>query len=232
LRPCPQEEPPAAAPVRRASLSGGCYLSMGLLVLLLGLVFASTYVYRHFAVAQLPREAAFRCGVRYEDPLSPPRGAPLELREDVAIYLEENYEHISVPLPRFGGSHPADIIHDFQRGLTAYHDIALDRCYVTELNGTAVMPPRSLRELLLNVKKGTYLPQTYLIREEMTAAERVRDTEQLGSFIHRLCRGRETFRLKRRSTWPRMSRREAGSCHRIRHFENTFVVETVICKTS
>lgn len=29
-----------------------------------------------------------------------------------------------------------------------------------------------------------------------------------------------------------ISRREAGDCHRIRHFENTFVVETVICKKS
>lgn len=29
-----------------------------------------------------------------------------------------------------------------------------------------------------------------------------------------------------------ISRREAGNCHHIRHFENTFVVETVICKKS
>lgn len=29
-----------------------------------------------------------------------------------------------------------------------------------------------------------------------------------------------------------ISRREAENCHRIRHFENTFVVETVICKKS
>lgn len=29
-----------------------------------------------------------------------------------------------------------------------------------------------------------------------------------------------------------ISRREAANCHRIRHFENTFVVETVICQKS
>lgn len=38
------------------------------------------------------------------------------------------------------------------QGLTAYHDIALDKCYVTELNTTVVMPPRNLWELLINVK--------------------------------------------------------------------------------
>lgn len=38
------------------------------------------------------------------------------------------------------------------QGLTAYHDIALDKCYVIELNTTIVMPPRNLWELLINVK--------------------------------------------------------------------------------
>lgn len=40
----------------------------------------------------------------------------------------------------------------FSQGLTAYHDIALDKCYVIELNTTIVMPPRNLWELLINVK--------------------------------------------------------------------------------
>ncbi|XP_050834039.1 integral membrane protein 2C isoform X3 [Serinus canaria] len=231
---------------------------MGLLVLLLGLVFASMYVYRYFFITQgytpavfavavggcvvalpglcctpqLPRESVFHCGVLYEDSLYSPFKGQLELHEDVKIYIEENYEQINVPVPQFGGSDPADIIHDFQRGLTAYHDITLDKCYVIELNTTIVMPPRNLWELLVNVKKGTYLPQTYIIQEEMIATEHVSDMEQLGSFIYRLCSGKETYRLRRRGARRRISRREAGNCHRIRHFENTFVVETVICQKS
>ncbi|NWT75101.1 ITM2C protein, partial [Prunella himalayana] len=229
---CPQEEPVPAAQGRRSSLSGVCYLTMGLLVLLLGLVFASMYVYRYFFITQLPRESVFHCGVLYEDSLYSPFKGQLELHEDVKIYIEENYEQINVPVPQFGGSDPADIIHDFQRGLTAYHDITLDKCYVIELNTTIVMPPRNLWELLVNVKKGTYLPQTYIIQEEMIATEHVSDMEQLGSFIYRLCSGKETYRLRRRGARRRISRREAGNCHRIRHFENTFVVETVICQKS
>ncbi|NXV76380.1 ITM2C protein, partial [Atlantisia rogersi] len=232
LLPPGAEEPAPAVQGRRSSLSGVCYLTMGLLVLLLGLVFASMYVYRYFFITQLPRESVFHCGVLYEDSLYSPFKGQLELHEDVKIYIEENYEQINVPVPQFGGSDPADIIHDFQRGLTAYHDITLDKCYVIELNTTIVMPPRNLWELLVNVKKGTYLPQTYIIQEEMIATEHVSDMEQLGSFIYRLCSGKETYRLKRRSARRRISRREAGNCHRIRHFENTFVVETVICKKS
>lgn len=95
-----------------------------------------------------------------------------------------------MPVPHFGGSDPADIIHDFHRvrrrtataappekslsdaddwfclqGLTAYHDIALDKCYVTELNTTVVMPPRNLWELLINVKV-TSLNQTAAVGQK------------------------------------------------------------------
>lgn len=64
---------------------------------------------------QLPRESVFHCGVLYEDSLYSPFRGQLELHEDVKIYIEENYEQINIPVPQFGGSDPADIIHDFQR---------------------------------------------------------------------------------------------------------------------
>lgn len=54
-RPCnPQEE--RAAPQRYkkgGSVGGVCYLSMGMVVLLMGLVFASVYIYRYFFLAQV-----------------------------------------------------------------------------------------------------------------------------------------------------------------------------------
>ncbi|NXP41181.1 ITM2C protein, partial [Leiothrix lutea] len=186
---------------------------------------------------QLPRESVFHCGVLYEDSLYSPFKGQLELHEDVKIYIEENYEQINVPVPQFGGSDPADIIHDFQRVRSSWgpwgHSMGLSWCYVIELNTTIVMPPRNLWELLVNVKKGTYLPQTYIIQEEMIATEHVSDMEQLGSFIYRLCSGKDTYRLRRRGARRRESPAlEAGDCHRIRHFENTFVVETVICQKS
>ncbi|KAL6468434.1 hypothetical protein MHYP_G00241110 [Metynnis hypsauchen] len=95
------------------------------------------------------------------------------------------------------------------------------------------MPPRNLWELLINVKlrtkdRGVYLPQTYVIQEEMVVTSLVSDTQQLGVFIHRLCDGKDTFHLKRRITRRRIFRREVQSCRSVRHFENTFVVETLI----
>ncbi|XP_034038568.1 integral membrane protein 2Cb [Thalassophryne amazonica] len=210
--------------------SGLCCLVVGLIIFISGLVLASVCIYRnHYVPQQMPEDSLFHCRVIFEDSFFSPLRGHQEIEENVGIYLKDNYEQINVPLPRFGSSDPADIIHDFQRGLTAYHDIALDKCYITELNTSVVMPPQSLWELLVNVKRGTYLPQTYLVQEEMTVMGRVRNMRQLGPFIHRLCYGKETYRLRRRNQRRRIDRRETTKCHSIRHFENTFVVETVIC---
>uniref|UniRef100_A0A3B4AGV2 Integral membrane protein 2 n=1 Tax=Periophthalmus magnuspinnatus TaxID=409849 RepID=A0A3B4AGV2_9GOBI len=106
--------------------------------------------------------------------------------------------------------------------LTAYLDLSLNKCYVIPLNTSIVMPPRDLLELLVNVKAGTYLPQSYLVHEEMVVTERIENVNQLGFFIFNLCRGKETFRLQRRDRIP-------GNTD-ISHFENIFVMETMICE--
>uniref|UniRef100_A0A8C6SCP2 Integral membrane protein 2 n=1 Tax=Neogobius melanostomus TaxID=47308 RepID=A0A8C6SCP2_9GOBI len=76
---------------------------------------------------------------------------------------------------------------------------------------------------------GTYLPQSYLVHEEMAVTERIENVNELGPFIYNLCRGKETFRLQRHEPIPGMQKREALDCFKIRHFENKFVVETKIC---
>ncbi|XP_012675746.2 integral membrane protein 2Cb isoform X1 [Clupea harengus] len=233
--PYPHEELVLPLQSKKSPINGLCCLTFGLVVFMSGLVLASIYVYRFYFISQkfsqMPEDVLFNCHMLYEDTgVHAPLHGRQELEENVGIYLQDNYEQISVPMPDFGGSDPADIIHDFRRGLTAYYDIALDKCYVIELNTTIVMPPRNLWELLVNVKKGTYLPQSYIIQEEMMVTGRVRNLRQLGPFIHRLCYGKDTYRLKRRTSRRRIDRREARECHSIRHFANTFVVETVICE--
>uniref|UniRef100_G3NQC6 Integral membrane protein 2 n=1 Tax=Gasterosteus aculeatus aculeatus TaxID=481459 RepID=G3NQC6_GASAC len=213
---------------KKSPLNGLCCLTFGYSCNATFRLFAAL-ILRCAVVLQIPEENLFHCRVLYEDSAYAPLRGRQELEENVGIYLGDNYEKITVPVPHFGGSDPADIIHDFHRGLTAYHDIALDKCYVIELNTTIVMPPRNLLELLINVKKGTYLPQTYIIHEEMVVTGRVHNMRQLGPFIYRLCNGKDTYRLNRRVTRRRINKREAKDCHHIRHFENTFVVETVIC---
>lgn len=63
----------------------------------------------------------FHCRVLYEDSVYAPLRGRQELEENVGIYLADNYEKITVPVPHFGGSDPADIIHDFHRVRTNTH---------------------------------------------------------------------------------------------------------------
>lgn len=64
---------------------------------------------------QMPDKNMFQCKVLFDDALYAPLFGRYELEESVGIFLEQNYEKISVPVPHFGGSDPADIIHDFHR---------------------------------------------------------------------------------------------------------------------
>lgn len=48
------------------------------------------------------------------------------------------------------------------------------------------------------VQAGTYLPQSYLVHEEMIVTERLEHVDQLGNFIYNLCRGKDTYKLQRR----------------------------------
>ncbi|KAL6468435.1 hypothetical protein MHYP_G00241120 [Metynnis hypsauchen] len=85
------------------------------------LIYASVYIYRYYIIPQAPDQSRFHCHVLYENAVSAPLRGAEELEENVGIFLQENYEHISVP--KFSNSDAANIIHDFNRGLTAYHDI-------------------------------------------------------------------------------------------------------------
>lgn len=58
------------------------------------------------------------------------------------------------------------------------------------LNNLHLVPPFA--------QAGTYLPQSYLVREEMMVTERLEHVDQLGYFINNLCKGKDTYKLQRR----------------------------------
>ncbi|XP_076871743.1 integral membrane protein 2Ba [Brachyhypopomus gauderio] len=225
--------------VRQQSRAWCWCMCLGLALMLSGLVVGGAYLYRYYF---LEDGDTYFCGVSYQEEryMVPESGEedgqeelPSMLRrleERVRILEEEEVAFINVPVPEFSDSDPADIVHDFNRRLTAYLDLNLNKCYVIPLNTSIVMPPKDFLELLANIKAGTYLPQSYLVHEQMEVTERVEHVEQLGYFIYSLCRGRDTYRLQRRETVSGIQKREALNCHKILHFENKFVMQTLICE--
>uniref|UniRef100_A0A669BAH8 Integral membrane protein 2 n=1 Tax=Oreochromis niloticus TaxID=8128 RepID=A0A669BAH8_ORENI len=223
----PEEDKDAeAAVLMRHQSRAWCWcMCLGLALMLSGVVVGGAYLYRYYVmeVSSEPEDnlegQVFFCGVKYRE-------------EDFMIQEEDEVEVelISVPVPEFEDGDPADIVHDFSRRLTAYLDLYLNKCYVIPLNTSIVTPPRDFLDLLINIKAGTYLPQSYLVREEMMVTERLEHVDQLGYFINNLCNGKETYKLQRRDRILGMQKREALNCHKIRHFGSQFVVETLICE--
>ncbi|XP_078266941.1 integral membrane protein 2C-like [Rhinoraja longicauda] len=206
-------------------------VTIALVILLSTMVLGIICTYKYYHLTQAPRDNLFHCTVLYdEDAISVQKGGRMQLEEDVEIRLDDDVELINVPVPEFEGGDAANIIHDFYQSLTAYHDLSLDRCYIIELNRTIILPPRNLWELLAKMKLGTYLPQTYIIQEEMEVTEQIGNVHQLGSFIRQLCSGKKTYKLKRKNVQRTIDKRDVKNCRRIRHLVNIFVVEASICE--
>ncbi|NXG52805.1 ITM2B protein, partial [Psilopogon haemacephalus] len=232
----PDAKDPEDAAVPAGQRRAWCWcMCFGLAFMLAGVILGGAYLYKYFAFQQ---GGVYFCGIKYiEDGLSLPEpGAEAQsaryhtIEQNIQILEEEDVEFISVPVPEFADSDPADIVHDFHRRLTAYLDLSLDKCYVIPLNTSVVMPPKNFLELLINIKAGTYLPQSYLIHEQMIVTDRIENVDQLGFFIYRLCRGKETYKLQRKEAMKGIQKREATNCRKIRHFENRFAMETLICE--
>ncbi|KAL6100546.1 itm2b [Pungitius sinensis] len=242
----PEEDKDAEAalsPQRHQNRAWCWMMCLGLALMLSGVVVGGAYLYHHYIqeVSYQPQEGwddeegrVFVCGVNYREEdymiLNKDENPLRQLQERIRVLEREQVELISVPVPEFDDGDPADIVHDFQRRLTAYLDLSLNKCYVIPLNTSIVMPPKDFRDLISNVLAGTYLPQSYLLHEEMIVTERLKQVDQLGSFIQNLCQGKDTFKLQRRDRILGMQKREALNCRKIRHFENKFVVETLICE--
>uniref|UniRef100_A0A8C5G9F6 Integral membrane protein 2 n=1 Tax=Gouania willdenowi TaxID=441366 RepID=A0A8C5G9F6_GOUWI len=185
------------------------------------MVVGGAYLYRYYILGE---GQVYVCGVNYRE-----EDFMITEEKEVEVELPNGFHWRQIE-ERIRDGDPADIVHDFQRRLTAYLDLNLNKCYIIPLNNSIVMPPRDLLELLSNVKAGKYLPQSYLIHEEMIVTERLKHVDQLGYFISNLCHGKPTFKLQRRDRILGMQKREALNCHKIRHFGSKVVVETLICE--
>ncbi|CAB1328765.1 unnamed protein product [Coregonus sp. 'balchen'] len=235
-----REDPEVTLPVRQQSKALCWCVCLGLALILSSVVVGGASYY-------MKEGGVFECGVMYreEDMEKYREKTTIQEEEDVELDLRSSFKRIqenirvledqevaliNVPLPEFEDGNPADIVHDFQRNLTAYLDLFLNKCYVIPLNTSIVMPPKNLLELLINIKAGTYMPKNYMVHEEMVVTERLDNVEQLGYHINNLCQGKDTYKLERRDRILGMQKREALNCHKIRHFESKFVVETLICE--
>lgn len=229
----PEPDPESAAASGGDNATGRCLFTLlGLAFILSGLIIGGACLYRFI----VPKNKVFHGEMRYVDSSIPPHApetkAPYFLALEDVQFLGENNNVavINVPVPDFEDYDPAVIIHDFELLLTVYLDLSLDNCYVIALNTSVVMPPRNLLDLFMRLTTGSYLPQTYLVHEDLVVTERIDNIDELGYPIYRLCSGKKTYRLQRKEMLEGIHKRSTVNCHRIKHFANNFVTDTEICE--
>ncbi|XP_043925977.1 integral membrane protein 2C-like isoform X2 [Protopterus annectens] len=197
-----------------------CCLSFTLVIVLSGLVLASYFIYRYYSVVSW----VMVCELHYDDEGNAYyalRSEP-KMQEIVKFDSDDDYELID------NESDNAMVIHDFQKTLTAYLDYTVDECYITPMNTQTVMPPNAFHDLL--VENGMSLTDGHIVKEEFTIGDEVDDIAEHSVTISYFCNEKKKFYMKQRSTIHRIDKREVNNCRTIRHFENTFGVETTICR--
>uniref|UniRef100_A0A8C5TP65 Integral membrane protein 2 n=1 Tax=Malurus cyaneus samueli TaxID=2593467 RepID=A0A8C5TP65_9PASS len=178
---------PEVATHRAENSSGRCLLTLlGLAFILAGVVVGGACIYKYF----MPKHKVYRGEMCYFENEGRERAVEpyfLPIAEEADIREDDNIAIIDVPVPKFSDSDPAAIVHDFDRPGTLR----------IPTNTSIVNAPRNLMISFAKLT-GSYLPQTYLVREEMVVTEEIDNVSDLGIFIYQLCVGKETFRLQRR----------------------------------
>lgn len=68
-------------------------------------------------------------------------------------------------------------------------------------------------------QSGSY--RSYLVHEDLVVTERIDDIKPLGFYIRRLCDGKETYRMQRRSSLPGVNSLNSTSIAYIKSTMNT-----------
>ncbi|KAA8588528.1 hypothetical protein FQN60_009873 [Etheostoma spectabile] len=186
----------AAAPAGSEGSTGRCLLTLlGIAFILSGLIVGGACLYRYFTPKRLSAAASDEQTAPVQDGISERLYHGAMQFSDVSTGA--GGESQPYYLPRVEEEVE---ISDSMAKLTAYLDLTLRTCFVIPLNTSVVLPPQDLIDLFSQLMSGSY--RSYLVHEDLVVTERIDDVKPLGFYIRRLCDGKETYRMQRRSTLP------------------------------
>lgn len=114
------------------------------------------------------------------------------------IELDENDNYEKIDVPDFKDGRRGRFIHDFNSNVTGIIDIEERRCFVMPLNRRAVLPPRSLFDLIHKIWDGYYKVNTEIVKETMrVVTPPIKDMGSVGSYIARECKSLPVYRLEK-----------------------------------
>ncbi|XP_055681700.1 integral membrane protein 2B isoform X2 [Lutzomyia longipalpis] len=119
-------------------------------------------------------------------------------KEELELDLSDEESYARIDVPDFKNGRPGRFLHDFKYNQSGIIDAENRRCFVMPLDREVVLPPRSMRDLVLRIWKGYYDIDTSVIRKEMRVViPEIEDLSTVAPTIANECKNMKIFRLEK-----------------------------------
>ncbi|GAB0087291.1 uncharacterized protein DMENIID0001_015840 [Sergentomyia squamirostris] len=120
------------------------------------------------------------------------------LKEELDLDLSDDESYARIDVPDFKDGRPGRFFHDFKFNQSGIIDAENLRCFVMPLDREVVLPPRSMRDLVLRIWNGYYDIDTSVIRKEMRVVlPEIEDFTTVAPTIYNECKNMKIFRLEK-----------------------------------
>lgn len=119
-------------------------------------------------------------------------------REEFDLDLTEDNSLAKINVPDFRDGRVGRFLHDFKSNQTAIIDESTKRCFVMPLDRDAILPPKSLADVILKMYTGYYDINTTSIRKTMrVVTPAMTNLSTLSPNIQLACDSMSVYRLEK-----------------------------------
>lgn len=112
--------------------------------------------------------------------------------------LTEENSYAKINVPDFRDGRVGRFLHDFKGNQTAIIDESSKRCFVMPLDRNAILPPKSLADVILKMYMGYYDINTTSIRKNMrVVTPALTDLSPISQNIQLACDGMDIYQLEK-----------------------------------
>lgn len=119
-------------------------------------------------------------------------------QEEVELDLSDDNAYAKINVPDFRDGRYGRFLHDFKSNQTAIIDESAKRCFIMPLDRDAVLPPKSLADLIMKMYTGYYDINPTEIRKKMrVVTPALTDLTSVSPNIQSACEAMDVYRLEK-----------------------------------
>lgn len=120
------------------------------------------------------------------------------MREEFDLDISDDESYSKIQVPQLTTGKGATFLHDFKASQTGIIDRDAKRCFVMPLDPEAVMPPKSMADLINKMRTGYYNVDTKVLRKNMRVkVPALTDMTDVAPRIANECSGMNVYELEK-----------------------------------